>query len=183
MIKEQLKKIEIGTVIKQDTSENQVKSIYLGIGSNLGDKKKNIEKAKFDLIKRNIKIIKSSNYYESLSWPNPKKPKFLNIVLEIETNLTPLDLMKKCKEIEINLGRVKSTKNSPRICDIDIIDYNKVIENSNIILPHPRMHSRNFVLLPLFEINKDWKHPILKLHIKNLILSLPNRDIRSIKQI
>jgi len=170
-------------VIKQDTLENQVKSIYLGIGSNLGDKKKNIEKAKFELIKENIKIIKSSNYYESLSWPNPNNPKFLNIVLQIETNLTPLNLMKKCKEIEINLGRVKSTKNSPRICDIDIIDYNKVIENSNIILPHPRMHSRNFVLLPLFEINKDWKHPILKLHIKNLILSLPNRDIRSIKQI
>ena len=170
-------------MIKQDTSENQAKSIYLGIGSNLGDKKKNIEKAKFELIKENIKIIKSSNYYESLSWPNPNNPKFLNIVLLIETNLTPLNLMKKCKEIEINLGRVKSTKNSPRICDIDIIDYNKVIEKSNIILPHPRMHSRNFVLLPLFEINKDWKHPILKLHIKNLILSLPNRDIRSIKQI
>ena len=170
-------------MIKQDTSENQAKSIYLGIGSNLGDKKKNIEKAKFELIKENIKIIKSSNYYESLSWQNPNNPKFLNIVLQIETNLTPLNLMKKCKEIEINLGRVKSAKNSPRICDIDIIDYNKVIENSNIILPHPRMHSRNFVLLPLFEINKDWKHPILKLHIKNLILSLPNRDIRSIKQI
>ena len=170
-------------MIKQDTSENQVKSIYLGIGSNLGDKKKNIEKAKFELIKENIKIIKSSNYYESLSWPNPNNPKFLNIVLQIETNLTPYNLMKKCKEIEINLGRVKSIKNSPRICDIDIIDYNKVIEKSNIILPHPRMHSRNFVLLPLFEINKDWKHPILKLHIKNLILSLPNRDIRSIKQI
>ena len=183
MIKEQLKKIEIGTVIKQDTSENQVKSIYLGIGSNLGDKKKNIEKAKFELIKENIKIIKSSNYYESLSWPNPNNPKFLNIVLQIDTNLTPFNLMKKSKEIEINLGRVKSTKNSPRICDIDIIDYNKVIENNNVILPHPRMHSRNFVLLPLFEINKDWKHPILKLHIKNLILSLPNRDIRSIKQI
>ena len=170
-------------MIKQDTSENQVKSIYLGIGSNLGDIKKNIEKAKFELIKENIKIIKSSNYYESLSWPNPNNPKFLNIVLQIETNLTPLNLMKKCKEIEINLGRVKSTKNSPRICDIDIIDYNKVIENNNVILPHPRMHSRNFVLLPLFEINKDWKHPILKLHIKKLILSLPNRDIRSIKQI
>ena len=170
-------------MIKQDTSENQVKSIYLGIGSNLGDKKKNIEKAKFELIKENIKIIKSSNYYESLSWPNQNNPKFLNIVLQIETNLTPLNLMKKCKDIEINLGRVKSTKNSPRICDIDIIDYNKVIENNNVILPHPRMHSRNFVLLPLFEINKHWIHPITKQNIKKLILLLPNRDIRSIKQI
>ena len=170
-------------MIKQDISENQVKSIYLGIGSNLGDKKKNIEKAKFELIKRNIKIIKSSNFYESLSWPNPNNPKFLNIVLEIKTNMTPLDLMKKNKEIEINLGRVKLAKNSPRTCDIDIIDYNKIIKNNKIILPHPRMHNRNFVLLPLFEINKNWKHPILKLNIKSLILSLSNRAITSIKQI
>ena len=170
-------------MIKQDISENQVKSIYLGIGSNLGDKKKNIEKAKFELIKKNKKIIKSSNFYESLSWPNPNNPKFLNIVLEIKTNMTPLDLMKKNKEIEINLGRVKLAKNSPRTCDIDIIDYNKIIKNNKIILPHPRMHNRNFVLLPLFEINKNWKHPILKLNIKSLILSLSNRAITSIKQI
>ena len=69
--------------------ENPVKSIYLGIGSNLGNRKKNIEKAKFQLIKNDIKILKSSNYYESLSWPDPKKPKFLNIALEISTFLDP----------------------------------------------------------------------------------------------
>jgi len=62
--------------------ENRVKSVYLGIGSNLGNKKRNIEKAKFELIQNNIWIEKSSNYYETLSWPNPKKPKFLNIVLK-----------------------------------------------------------------------------------------------------
>ena len=171
-------------MIKQDTSENQVKSIYLGIGSNLGNKKDNIEKAKFKLIQMNIKILQSSNYYESLSWPNTKNPKFLNIVIKVSTNLSPFKLMKICKEIEISLGRKKSSiKNSPRECDIDIIDYKKRQINNQIVLPHPRMHTRNFVLIPLFEINRDWIHPISKQHIKKLIFSLSNRDIRYIKQI
>ena len=99
-------------MIKQDILENQVRSIYLGIGSNLGNKKSNIEKAKFKLFQSNIKILKSSSYYESLSWPNPNNPKFLNIVLKISTNLKPLDLLKLCKDIEIFLGRKKSFKNS-----------------------------------------------------------------------
>ena len=168
---------------KLGTSENQVKSIYLGIGSNLGNKKNNIEKAKFELIKKNIKIIKFSSYYESLSWPDPHKPKFLNIVLEINTNLKPFKLLNSCKEIEVKLGRKKRTKYSPRECDIDILDYNKVKKSGEVILPHPRMHERNFVLFPLFEINNAWKHPLLNYDIKKLILSLPNKDITSIKQI
>tara|TARA_B100000989_G_scaffold163684_1_gene122295 strand:- start:907 stop:1419 length:513 start_codon:yes stop_codon:yes gene_type:complete len=170
-------------VIRRDILENQVRSIYLGIGSNLGDRKKNIEKAKFKLSENGIKTLKTSNYYESMSWPNPKNPKFLNIVIEIRTSLGPLELLNICKQIEKNLGRKKSTRNSPRICDIDILDYNKKCLNKGIVLPHPRMHSRNFVLLPLFEINKDWFHPVSKNHIKRLILLLSNRDITSIKQI
>ena len=72
-------------MIKQDILENQVKIVYLGIGSNLGNRKKNIEKAKFKLLKIILKLLKSSSYYESLSWPNPKNPKFYNIVLKIFT--------------------------------------------------------------------------------------------------
>ena len=164
-------------------SENLVRNIYLGVGSNLGNKKINIEKTKSNLLKNNIKILECSSFYESLSWPNPKNPKFLNIVVKINTNLTPLGLIKKCKEIETKLGRKKKPKNSPRICDIDIIDFKNQKMEIDIILPHPRMHTRNFVLLPLFEIDKDWKHPVLKLNIKKLISSLSNSDIRSIKQI
>ena len=170
-------------MIRQDTLENPVKPVYLGIGSNLGNKKDNIEKAKFKLIQKNVKILKSSSFYESLSWPNPKNPKFLNIVLKVNTNLKPLNLLKLCKEIEIDLGRKKSYKNSPRECDIDIIDFKKMRRNDGITLPHARMHERNFVIIPLFELCKNWIHPSTKHHIKTLILSLPNRDIRSIKQI
>jgi len=170
-------------VIKRDTLENRAKSIYLGLGSNLGNKKDNIEKAKFILSTKDIKILKSSSYYETLSWPNPKNPKFLNIVLKINTNLKPLELLKLCKEVEISLGRKKTPKNSPRECDIDILDYEEKQVKNSIILPHPRMHMRNFVIIPLFEINKEWIHPVSKHHIKRLILSLSNRDITSIKQI
>jgi len=170
-------------VIKQDISENQVKPIYLGIGSNLGNKRKNIENTKFYLLKNNIDILETSSYYESLSWPNHKNPKFLNIVVKIQTSFTPQKLIKKCKEIEIELGRKKMPKNSPRICDIDIIDFRSQKMSNGLILPHPRMHTRNFVLLPLFEIAKDWTHPTLKLNIKKLISLLSNSDIRSIKQI
>jgi len=170
-------------VIKQGILENPVKPIYLGIGSNKGNKKKNIEKAKVKLINNNIRILKTSNFYESLSWPNPKNPKFLNIVLQVKTNFTPLQLIKKCKDIEKQLGRKNTSKNSPRECDIDIIDYKNKKMSKGLNLPHPRMHNRNFVLLPLFEIDKNWKHPISKLNITKLISLLPNSDIRSIKQI
>ena len=170
-------------MIKLDTSENQANLVYLGIGSNLGNRKNYIEKAKFKLFQENIKIKRSSNYYESISWPDSSNPKYLNIVLAVSTNLTPDKLLKKCKEIEISLGRKKRSKNAPRECDIDIIDYRRKKMENKIILPHPRMHTRNFVLLPLFEINNAWKHPVFNYDIKKLILSLSNRDITSIKQI
>jgi 2-amino-4-hydroxy-6-hydroxymethyldihydropteridine diphosphokinase len=183
LIKEQLKKAEIGVVIKQDMSENRVNLVYLGIGSNLGNRKKNIEKAKIKLLQNNINILETSSYYESPSWPNKNNPKYLNIVIKINTNFEPLKLLCICKEIEFILGRRASPKNSPRLCDIDILDYENITTNNGINLPHPRISKRNFVLFPLFEISKYWKHPVLKHNIKRLILSLSNKDISSIKQI
>jgi len=171
-------------VIKQDILEKRAKIVYLGIGSNLGNKFINIEKAKIKLIENQIEIIKSSSYYETLSWPNPNYPKFLNIVLKIKTRLDVASLLKICKQIEQSLGRKKTVKNSPRECDIDILDFDN--ENSDlksINLPHLRMHKRNFVLIPLFEINKNWIHPKSHHHIKSLIFSLSNTDITSIKLI
>ena len=170
-------------MIRQDIYENQVNKVFLAIGSNLGDRFRNIELAKIMLSDNRIKILKSSSFYETLSWPNIKNPKFLNVVLEIETNLRPLSLLDLCKKIEKSLGRKKSKKNSPRVCDIDILDYGKRNENNGINLPHPRLHQRNFVLIPLFEINKKWTHPKFKDHIKTLILKLSKKDITSIKKI
>ena len=164
-------------------SEKQAKIAYIGIGSNLGNKKKNIVLSKYLLDQKEIKVLKVSNMFESLSWPNAKNPKFINIVIKIKTTLTPLNLMKACLDVEKSLGRKRFKKNQPRTCDIDVLDYGKKTILNGIILPHPRMHSRNFVLLPLYEIDRNWIHPVTKHHIKRLILSLSNRDITSIKQI
>ena len=168
---------------KQDTSENQAKNIFLGIGSNLGNRIANIEKAKSLLLQNNINFISVSNYYETPSWPDPNKPRFINIVLKVVCKLKPLEMLNLCKIVEAKLGRKKTYKNSPRTCDIDIIDFDGLVLKDKLCLPHVRMHVRNFVLFPLFEIEKAWVHPIKKVNIKNLILSLPNKDIRSIKQI
>tara|TARA_B110001450_G_scaffold231744_1_gene233839 strand:+ start:278 stop:790 length:513 start_codon:yes stop_codon:yes gene_type:complete len=170
-------------VIKQDLLENQVKNIFLGIGSNLGNRIINIEKAKLLLLDLGIKLISISNYYETPSWPNPKNPKFINIVLKVTCKHKPLEMINLCKIIEAKLGRKKSPKNSPRVCDIDIIDFDGLVSKDKLSLPHPRMHERNFVLFPLFDIEKNWVHPIKKISVKKLILSLSNKDIRSIKQV
>ena len=116
-------------MIKQDILENQVNTSYLGIGSNLGNKKIYIEKAKYLLETSLIKIIKCSSYYESPSWPNNNYQSYYNIVIKVKTNLTSSELFIKIKKIEKFLGRVKTKKNKPRTCDIDIIDYKgKIID-------------------------------------------------------
>ena len=171
---------------KQDILENQASHAYLAIGSNLGNKINNIDVTKFELEKHKITILKSSSNYISQSWPDLTMPNYINIIIEIKTSLAPFELLKICNLIELKLGRVRVKKNAPRTCDIDIIDYNKMILNekdSQLILPHPRMCKRNFVLLPLFEVDKSWKHPKSKINIVNLINSLPVEDLRSIKQI
>ncbi len=174
-------------MIKQDILENRVKIVYLAIGSNLGNKLHNIEIAKFKLQSYKIEIIKCSSKYETLSWPNSKNPSFINIVIKIKTFLSSDKLQQICKIIENDLGRKRLKKNDPRTCDIDIIDYNKKILRhkkwQNLILPHPRMDKRNFVLLPLFEISKTWIHPVKKINIKKLINSLSIQSLKCIKQI
>ena len=171
---------------KLDILENQVNNVYLSLGSNLGKKIKNLEHAKSLLDSFNIKILKSSSFYRSKSWPNKNFPEYLNLVLLIKTNLNLLDLFQKIKIIEKLIGRTNAKKNYPRICDIDIIDYNGIckissLSRNKVIVPHERMHSRNFVLMPLYEINKNWIHPKYKKNIVKLISSLPINDLRSIK--
>jgi 2-amino-4-hydroxy-6-hydroxymethyldihydropteridine diphosphokinase len=186
LTKELLKKTEIGIVKKPDLLENRVKHSYLAIGSNLGNKINNINLAKFELEKNRIKIVKTSSYYLSNSWPDPLLPKYINVVIKVKTALNPLELLKYCKLIEKKLGRSKTKKNAPRTCDIDIIDYDKKVLNfieENLFIPHPRMKMRSFVLLPLFEIDKKWKDPKSGKNIVNLVYSLSVKNLRSIKQI
>tara|TARA_B100001741_G_C16386007_1_gene520161 strand:+ start:201 stop:728 length:528 start_codon:yes stop_codon:yes gene_type:complete len=175
-------------VIKQDISENQAKIVFLGIGSNLGNKKINLDKTKYLLQKNSIKILKISNVYETYAWPNKNHPKFFNIVIKVLTKLNPIKLFNKIKKIEKKLGRKISKINSPRVCDIDILDYNNkcynlTSKNHSIIIPHPRISKRNFVLFPLYEIERNWIHPQNKTKIQDLIKNLDYFSLYTIKQI
>jgi 2-amino-4-hydroxy-6-hydroxymethyldihydropteridine diphosphokinase len=174
-------------VIKRDISENRVKIAYLAIGSNLGNRFNNINTAKLKIESQNIKIVKSSSNYESLSWPNIKDPKFINVVIMVKTCLSPHDLLKICNKIEKELGRIRTYKNEPRTCDIDIIDFdNKIFKSTKkntLNLPHPEAINRNFVLLPLYEISKTWRHPKTNEKINKLISLLNVDDLSTIKQV
>ena len=187
MTKETQKKQKIGTAKKLDILENQANIVYLSIGSNLGNRIKNIEKTKFYLQKYNIYIVNCSSYYESLSWPNINLPKYINIVIKVKTKNDPVELFKILKLIEKKLGRKNDVKNAPRTCDIDILDFNKkkiyiTLKNiDNLQIPHPRLHERNFVLVPFHEICPNWKHPKFNQNIVNLLLKLTKSELTTIK--
>ncbi len=151
--------------------------IHINIGSNLnsnlGNKFKNISVAINLLIESKLKIKKISNFYVSPSYPNKNFPEFANIGIIAEYNSDYNSLLKKTSIIEKKLGRFKSRKNDPRVCDIDIIDFNGLIaQTKSINLPHPRCHLRNFVLYPIKEIDPRWNHPILMKNIDILINDL-----------
>ena len=166
--------------------------ILLGLGSNLesvfGDRFKNIDLAISALIGYGIQIKKKSSYYESLSYPDKTNPKFINIIIDIETQLPPVDLASVLLFIEESLGRKRKKKNDPRTCDIDIIDYNNQIINFkyndlDFIAPHEKLIYRNFVLFPLEEIYPQWKHPKTNESISALIKNLTKEDKNSILKV
>ena len=155
--------------------------IHLNIGSNLnsshGSRFDNISIAVQLLIKVNLKIEKVSNFYETPSYPNKNLPKFLNIGILASYNYNFLKLLNVINLIQKKIGRIKAKKNDPRIIDIDIVDFNGLIKDSeNIILPHPRAHLRNFVFFPIFQFDPIWSHPILRKNAQFLIKNLSQKS-------
>ena len=156
--------------------------IYIGIGSNLNGKNnetplQNCKKALVEL-KKEVNICKISSWYKSEPIPVSNQPWFINAVIEISTNKSSLDLLEFILSIEEVFGRVREKKNEARILDLDIIDYKKKILyiKNKLIIPHPRMHERSFVLQPLSELNPKWMHPIKKKGIKELIRNLNDKQ-------
>lgn len=148
--------------------------VYLGIGGNLGNRIKNIEET-ISLISRNIAVpIKVSSIYLSEPWGFEHAKYFTNAVLVLESDLCAEEIHKKTSRIERLMKRVRSNKSGyqGRTMDIDILFYgNSIIETKDLIIPHPRMENRFFVLLPLKEISENFIHPKSKLHINELIES------------
>ena len=157
--------------------------IFLSIGSNLpsniSSRVKNIKTIIKMLEENNIKIIKCSSYYETPSYPDKKKPRFINVILQINFANNAYRLLEKIAIIEKKIGRIRKKTNEPRICDIDIIDFKQeIIKTKKLTLPHPRLSNRNFVLYPLKEIYSEWNHPISKKNVDILIKNL-NIDLRN----
>ncbi len=127
--------------------------VYLGIGSNLGDRRDNIEKAIAFLKKEKMKVLKLATLIETEPVGGPKQGKFLNSVVKIQTELEPQKLLKVLKSIENQMGRVKTVQDGPRPIDLDILLYDNLKLNTpSLTIPHPRMLERDFVLIPLKEI-------------------------------
>ena len=166
--------------------------ILLGLGSNLpssfGDRFQNIDMAISALERYGIKVKKKSSFYESFSYPNKENPKFINIIIGVETHLPPEDLASVLIFIEESLERKRNKKNDPRTCDIDIIDYNDQVidfkyKNFDFTVPHTKLVHRNFILYPLHEILPDWRHPKTKELVSALIEKLPTEDKNSILKV
>lgn len=128
--------------------------VYIGIGSNLGDRKANIEKAvKLVKLIKGVKVQKSSSIYETKPVAGPPQGKFLNGVLKIKTSINPFKLLRELQNIEKHLGRKRKRKFGPRTIDLDILLFGrKKISDKNLKVPHPRMHKRDFVLRGLREL-------------------------------
>jgi 2-amino-4-hydroxy-6-hydroxymethyldihydropteridine diphosphokinase len=139
--------------------------IYFGLGSNLGDKEKNIAKALALISERVGKILALSSFYETEPWGYTSSKTYLNAVAGVETNLQPEEVLHATQEIERIMGRTKKTINRDyhdRVIDIDILLYEDLIlQTPELTIPHPLIHQRTFVLQPLSEIAPDAVHPLL----------------------
>ena len=155
--------------------------IHLNIGSNLdskfGNRFENISFAINLLINSNIKIHKISNFFETPSYPNKRLPEFLNVGVLADYEHDETLLLKKISLIEKKIGRNRTKKNDPRVCDIDIIDFNGLtIDSNNLKIPHEKCHLRNFVLYPILQIDSEWVHPKIKKNVKLLIENLDQKS-------
>ncbi len=156
---------------------------FLGLGSNLGDKLKNI-KTSLELISSHeeITILSVSSIYKTPPVGFEEQDFFLNAVIKISTNLSPFELLKFIQLIEKKLGRKRIFKWGPRTIDIDILVYNDwIINRNNLQVPHPLMHERGFVLIPFNEIESSLIHPTLNMSIATLLSNLNLNDVRGIE--
>jgi 2-amino-4-hydroxy-6-hydroxymethyldihydropteridine diphosphokinase len=145
-------------------------TVYLALGSNMDDRLANLKQALASL-RPQMEVKKKSHIYETPPWGYADQSKFLNQVLMAKTYLEPEPLLRHLKRLEVALGRKASFRNGPRLIDIDILFYDDlVLETPDLILPHPRLHERGFVLLPMMDIAPDLVHPVNKKSIREMMV-------------
>jgi len=153
-------------------------SIFIALGANLpgpeGPPRATLAAALARLAAAGVRVVRRSRWYRSPAWPDPTEPEFVNAAAELETALAPEELLALLHRIEDELGRARGRANAPRAIDLDLLDYRgAVVGGSGLALPHPRLHRRAFVLLPLAEIVPGWRHPVSRRTVAELIAALP----------
>lgn len=152
-------------------------NVYLCLGSNMGDRAANLRTASALISKQLGKAAKQSHLYETEPWGNTAQEAFLNQVIMINTVLDPRGLLEGITKIEKEMGRTKTEKWGPRIIDIDVLFYGKrIIRDKGLEIPHPELHKRAFVLVPLMEIAPELEHPVLKQPIDALYMACDDQS-------
>ena len=153
------------------------KPIYIALGTNLGDRTENVGKA-IRLLAPQVDVIAESPIYQTSPWGYEDQPDFLNQVLSVQTHLNPVDLLEYLQGIEVRIGRQPTFRYGPRVIDLDILFFADIIvDMPGLQIPHPRLHERAFVLVPLFDLNPDFRHPVMKATIRELLLNLEKSEI------
>lgn len=147
-----------------------MKTAYLSLGSNLGDREANLRRALLLLASPELRVLRFSSTYETEPQDLRGQPWFLNLVAEIETTLFPLQLLAQIQRIEKALGRKRVVDKGPRTLDIDIVFFgNFVIDTPRLQVPHPRMQDRRFVLEPLAELAPELRHPVTRRTVREML--------------
>jgi 2-amino-4-hydroxy-6-hydroxymethyldihydropteridine diphosphokinase len=150
---------------------------YLALGTNLGDRMENLRRA-IAALPPTLRVTALSPVYETPPWGYADQPAFLNMTVGGETDLDPQGLIAFLKNLETELGREKTFRNGPRLIDMDILFYNDLIlDQADLVIPHPRLHERAFVLVPLNDIAPEWMHPALKRTVRDLLEDVDTKGV------
>lgn len=156
-----------------------MKTAYLGLGTNLGDREVHLADAIEHLNGERLRVTRCSSIWETEPRDKLDQPWFLNQVVEVETDLFPRQLFDRAKRIERELGRVKGVPKGPRVIDIDVLLYgNTKVDTEDLTIPHPRMHERRFVLAPLAELAPGLRHPVTKATVARMLDGVAGQAVR-----